>query len=202
MSRQKPVRTAVLALALLTALLAGCSRDGDTPLSSPITFDTPGELPAGGPLGERSELTFAEAMAASESATYASISIAQPDGATLLGTCPGYSDTCKLEVPSGAYQGLLPLTIMVPCTEAPVYQLLPHGQTFNTAVTVTLDYSLWLTNGTLAVGDTLELFYMDEVNEEFVRLSPPAIAVADSAGPTITFQTLHFSRWLAGKKRD
>ena len=189
-----------LAIVLLIALLAGCSRDGESPLVSPLTLDGAADPPAAGPLGVRSALTFAEAMAASDSATYASYSATLSGGGTLLGTCPGYSDTCKLQVPAGAYQGPAPLSVLVPCTHVPVYQLLPHGQTFSSAVTVTLDYSLWLANGTFAVGDTLEVFYMDEVNEEFVALSPPAIVVADSVNTTISFQTLHFSRWRAAKK--
>ena len=74
-----------LAIVLLIALLAGCSRDGESPLVSPLTLDGAADPPAAGPLGVRSALTFAEAMAASDSATYASYSATLSGGGTLLG---------------------------------------------------------------------------------------------------------------------
>lgn len=187
-------------LSILVLMLAvGCSREGELP-----TAGLDDALPASSapPLTPREELSFAELLEASDHEDYSLISGSFGGGSgTLMGTVAGYSDTCKLQVPAGAYQGMSPLSLLVPRSGVPVYQLLPHGQTFGSAVTVTLDYSKWLAGGTFAQGDTCEVLYMDEVNEEFDQLSPRAIFVADSLAPTVSFQTLHFSRWLVGKGR-
>jgi hypothetical protein len=191
-------RLALSALAILVALLAGCSRDGDSPLIAPRALDAP----AGVALGERSLPDFAEVLETAEQGSYCSASGQIGGGGSLLLTAPGYSDTCRLEVPVGYYQDTDPLSLKVPVGGVPVFELLPHGTTFTNAVTVTLDYSPWLDGTTFAVGDTLEIFYMDEVEEEFVALSPQAILVADSLDTTIAFQTLHFSRWYIGRGRS
>lgn len=183
---------------LLLAMIAACSQDGQSPPTRPLSL---AETPSAQPLGAREEPSFAEWLAAADHEDYSLISgsFGSGDG-TLMGTVAGYSDTCRLVVPAGAYQGLSPLSLLVPRAGVAVYQLLPHGQTFNTAVTVTLDYSKWLAAGDFAHGDSCEVLYMDEVNEEFDTLSPRAIFIADSLAPTVSFQTLHFSHWRLGDK--
>jgi hypothetical protein len=183
---------------LLLAMIAGCSQEGQSPPTGPVA---PSETPLGQPLGAREEFSFAEWLAAADHKDYSLISgsFGSGDG-TLMGTVAGYSDTCRLVVPAGAYQGQNPLSMLIPRSGVPVYQLLPHGQTFNTAVTVTFDYSKWLAAGDFAHGDSCEVLYMDEVNKEFDTLSPRAIFVADSLAPTVSFQTLHFSHWRLGDK--
>lgn len=183
---------------LVLVFAASCSRNGELP---PTGLDD--AAPAGSvqPNAPREELSFAELLEASDHEDYSLISGSFGGGSgTLMGTVAGYADTCKLQVPAGAYQGMSPLSLRVPRSGVAVYQLLPHGQTFNSAVTVTLDYSKWLAAGDFAHGDTCEVLYMDEVNEEFDQLSPRALFVADSLAPTVSFQTLHFSRWAIGNK--
>jgi hypothetical protein len=193
--RFQPIRHFVL---LLLALFTACSQDGQAPPTRPVAL---GETPFSQPLGAREELSFAELLEASDHEDYSLISGSfGGGGGSLIGTVAGYSDTCKLVVPAGSYQGLNPLSLLVPRSGVAVYQLLPHGQTFNSAVTVTFDYSKWLAAGDFAHGDSCEVLYMDEVNEEFDALSPRALFVADSLAPTVSFQTLHFSRWLIGNK--
>jgi hypothetical protein len=196
--RQHRCSSLYLLVLLLLALAAGCSRDGQSPPTRPVAL---GELPTGQSPGTREELSFAEWLAAADHEDYSLISGSfGSSGGTLMGTVAGYADTCKLFVPAGAHQGLSPLSLLVPRSGVPVYQLLPHGQTFSSAVTVTLDYSKWLAAGAFAHGDSCEVLYMDEVNEEFDPLSPRAIFVADSLAPTVSFQTLHFSHWKLGDK--
>lgn len=191
------VSFAVFALALLMS--GACSR-GENP------FEPVGEIhvPTGSGFdGGRSGSEFDSVLSASQHSDYSLIAgtINGTYGGSIEGTVVNYKDTFSLTVQAASYPGTEKLRLLVPNSGVPVFRLEPHGSTFDEDVTVVLDYSFWIGVGGFDHGDSCELFYMDEVNEEFDALSPPVVFVADSLAPTVSFDTDHFSRW-AVKKSD
>jgi hypothetical protein len=190
-----------LPIFLLALLMAGaCSRDQGPMAPDPLIVDVddPGDF---GPIGARSS-EWDSIFDASDHSDYSLIAgtINGGSGGSLEGTVYAYDDTFHLVVPAGAYTGTSKLKLLVPNSGVPVFRLEPHGLTFDEDLTVTLDYSRWLGVGGFDHGDNCELLYMNEATEEFDALSPPVSFLADSLQPTVSFETDHFSRWIAKKK--
>ena len=174
----------------LFLLAIGCS-NGVSPLG-PEQGGASGDVPA----GDRNFTEFLSLLAASQHEDYVTIaSVIQGfSGGSVSGSVAGYGGNFSITIPAEAFSGSDTLKILVPTDHVPVYQLLPH-RNFSKELTVTLDYELWLDDGAFAHGDSCEVFFMNESTEEFERLSPPAIFVADSTASTVSFKTTHFSRW-------
>ncbi len=158
----------------------------------------------GSPLFAQQEGTaFQQLLEASDHENYTTLSstIGGFSGGTVSGTVSGYQSAFSVTVPNQSFSGSRDITMMVPTDAVPVYQLLPHG-TFTTPVTVVLDYYFWITEGTIEHGDSCEVYFMNEVTEEFDVLSPRAIFVADSLNANISFTTSHFSNWAVKDKTE
>ena len=191
-----PVRYGIHRIFILLAvfaLLAGCSSRLD-----PLAPEDPGlEEQDPGNLGDRSALDFEAVLQASLQASYTEISqfINGSLGGSFSGQVPGYSHSFSMSIPAGACQAFGAFKILVPNDGLPVYQLLPHMQ-FSQNVTIVLDYSKWLAEGTFSAGDSCELLYMNEETQEFEPLAPRVLFAADAVNPTVSFSTSHFSRWI------
>jgi len=200
MHRHPSFCTSFVVFAIALLMSGACSR-GEGPFE-PALSDPDASAPIGSH-GNRSGSEFDSVLAASDHSDYSLIAstINGAYGGSLEGTVVAYKDTFQLSVPADAYTGIYKIKILVPNSGVPVFRLQPHGVSFDEDVTVVFDYSHWIGIGGFDHGDSCEVFYMDEVNEEFDALSPPAVFVADSLAPTVSFDTDHFSRWVV-KKSD
>jgi hypothetical protein len=175
----------------LLFIVLGCSE-----ISTPLgPEDDSVELGLPSP-GDRTTSEFVNHLAASDHWNYESISatISGESGGTVSGSVTGYRNAFSITAPEQSFLGSRDLTIMVPKSGVPIYHLLPHGE-FDKAVTVTLDYYLWITNGEIAHGDNYEVLFMNEESLAYETLSPRVLFVADSTASTVKFMTTHFSRW-------
>ncbi len=178
-------------LFIVIAAVLGCS-DSYDPVAPDLTQDDAWQ--GGGGIGDRS--SFQQVLKDSQHENYTEVSgeIDGGAGGSFSGSVSGYQNSFSLSVPAGAFQGFSTLKILVPNEAVPVYQLLPHSN-FDEDVTVTLDYYMWIVEGDIAHGDSCEVFFMNEVTEEFEQLPTRATFVADSTAASVSFETDHFSRW-------